>query len=116
MNDDGYARQTQDGPFVVNSVLTSVYGRELAWDFVKANWDALDSLFPKQGLRRMCGGVNALATPELEQDVRDFFESRKIDFGGKILAQYLEQLRIAVTFRERDGAPLSKYLAAFASA
>ena len=108
--------RTQDGPFVVNSVLTSVYGRELAWDFVKANWDALDSLFPKQGLRRMCGGVGALATPELEQDVRDFFESRKIDFGGKILAQYLEQLRIAVTFRERDGAPLSKYLAAFSSA
>ena len=35
------------------------------------------------------------------------------DFGGKTLAQYLEQLRIAVTLRAREGAALSKYLARF---
>jgi puromycin-sensitive aminopeptidase len=38
----------------------------------------------------------------LEQDVRAFFTSRKIDLGGKTLEQYLEQLHIAVQFRERD--------------
>jgi len=42
-----------------------------------------------------------LCKPELEQDVRAFFVDRKIDLGGKTLEQYLEQLRIAVTFRER---------------
>ncbi len=84
-------------------MLTSVYSRELTWDFVKANWDHMDRLFPKQGLRRMCGGIVGLATPELEQDVREFFTSRKIDLGGKTLEQYLEQLRIAVSFREREG-------------
>ncbi|MFY4731072.1 hypothetical protein, partial [Nitrospira sp. BLG_2] len=49
------------------------------------------------------GGIVGLATPELEQDVRDFFASRKIDLGGKTLEQYLEQLRVAVSFREREG-------------
>jgi puromycin-sensitive aminopeptidase len=34
--------------------------------------------------------------------VRTFFTSRKIDLGGKTLEQYLEQLHIAVVFRERD--------------
>ena len=47
------------------------------------------------------GGIVGLATPELERDVREFFASRKIDLGGKTLDQYLEQLRIAVVFRER---------------
>lgn len=94
--------RTQDAPFVVSAVLGNVYGREQAWAFVKTNWDQMDRLFPKQGLRRMCGGVVALATPELEQDVRDFFLSRKIDLGGKTLEQYLEQLRIAVTFHNRE--------------
>jgi puromycin-sensitive aminopeptidase len=55
-----------------------------------------------QGLRRMCGGIVGLATPELEQEVHGFFTSRKIDLGGKTLEQYLEQLRIAVSFRERE--------------
>jgi puromycin-sensitive aminopeptidase len=94
--------RTQDAPFIVSAVLGSVYGRELAWAFVKTNWDQMDQLFPKQGLRRMCGGIVGLATPELEHDVRTFFTSRKIDLGGKTLEQYLEQLRIAVSFRERE--------------
>ncbi|MDH5741322.1 MAG: M1 family metallopeptidase [Nitrospira sp.] len=95
--------RTQDAPFVVAATMTSVHGRELAWEFVKTNWDQMDRLFPKQGLRRMCGGIVSLATPELEQDVRAFFTSRKIDLGGKTLDQYLEQLHIAVSFREREG-------------
>ncbi len=95
--------RTQDAPFIVGAMLLSVYSRELTWDFVKANWVHMDRLFPKQGLRRMCGGIVGLATPELEQDVRDFFASRKIDLGGKTLEQYLEQLRVAVSFREREG-------------
>ncbi len=103
--------RVQDAPFVVSAVLGSVYGRELAWTFVKANWDRMDRLFPKQGLRRMCGGIIGLATPELEQDVRDFFAGRKIDLGGKTLDQYLEQLRITVRFREREARALANVLA-----
>lgn len=102
--------RTQDAPFLVSAVLGNVSGRELAWDFVKANWEKMDQLFPKQGLRRMCGGIVNLATPELERDVRDFFTTRQIDLGGKTLEQYLEQLRIMVTVRERDGAALRRYL------
>ncbi len=95
--------RTQDAPFIVGALMMNVDGREQAWDFVKANWDQMDRLFPKQGLRRMCGGIVGLATPKLEQDVRAFFAARKIDLGGKTLEQYFEQLRIAVSFHEREG-------------
>lgn len=102
--------RTQDAPFLVSAVLGNVSGRELAWDFVKANWEKMDQLFPKQGLRRMCGGIVNLATQELERDVRDFFTTRQIDLGGKTLEQYLEQLRIMVTVREREASVLRRYL------
>jgi len=42
-----------------------------------------------------------LATPNLEKDVHEFFRATGIDLGGKKLAQYLEQLRIAVALHER---------------
>ncbi len=102
--------RTQDGPFVVGAVLMNVYGREQAWEFLTHNWERMDQLFPKQGLRRMCGGIVGLATPALEREVVDFFHSRKIHLGGKTLDQYLEQLRVAVRFRERNGTHLSEYL------
>jgi puromycin-sensitive aminopeptidase len=106
---DGEIR-VQDAPFMVSAVMSNVYGRELGWRFVKTNWDVMDRRFPKQGLRRMCGGITGLGKPELERDVRQFFDARKIDLGGKTLEQYLEQLRIGVSFGERYGGNLAEYL------
>jgi puromycin-sensitive aminopeptidase len=106
--------RTQDAPFVARSLLTSVHGRELAWEFVKSNWDTMERQYPKAGLRRLAEGVVGLATPELERDVHAFFHVRKPEFGGKTLEQYLEQLRIAVRLRERESAALATYLARFA--
>jgi puromycin-sensitive aminopeptidase len=103
--------RTQDAPFVNRSLLMTVHAREQAWRFVKAQWDVMDRLYPKHGLRRMAEGVIGLATPGLERDVHEFFTSRKIDLGGKTLAQYLEQLRIAVALGQREGGPLAGYLA-----
>jgi puromycin-sensitive aminopeptidase len=103
--------RTQDAPFVVSAGLGNVSGRASAWEFVKQHWDEMDRLFPKQGVRRMCGGIVGLVTPELEQDVREFFTARAIDLGGKTLEQYLEHLRIAVVFRERQGPRLKDHFA-----
>ena len=106
--------RTQDAPFVARGMLMSVDTREIAWEFVKAHWDTMDRLYPKHGMRRLAEGVTGLATPELEADVRRFFDATKPQFGGKVLAQYLEQLHLAVTLRRREAAALSGYLAKFA--
>jgi puromycin-sensitive aminopeptidase len=102
--------RTQDAPFVIRSLLASVHGRAAAWSFVQENWDEMNRLYPATGVRRMCEGVTGLATPEWEGQVQRFFAERKIDLGGKTLRQYLEQLRIAVALREREGANLKAYL------
>jgi puromycin-sensitive aminopeptidase len=103
--------RTQDAPFVVRAMLMLVHSREAAWAFVKKQWDTMDRLYPKHGLRRMAEGVIGLAAPELEADVHRFFQERRIDLGGKTLEQYLEQLRVAVTLRAREGAALTRALA-----
>ncbi len=108
--------RTQDAPFVVQKLLMSVYGRDLAWRFLKDHWDEMNRTFPTTGIRRMCDGVVGLATPEYERDVRNFFEQRRIDLGGKTLQQYLEQLHIAVRLRQREERVLHEYLVSFAQA
>jgi puromycin-sensitive aminopeptidase len=102
--------RTQDAPFLLRALLMAVHARELTWGFVKTNWDTMDRLYPKHALRRMAEGVIGLTTPELERDVRGFFAARKIDFGGKTLEQYLEQLHVAVRLGEREGARVARYL------
>jgi puromycin-sensitive aminopeptidase len=76
----------------------------------------MERLYPSlSGLARMCEGITALATPRLEADVRQFFALRTVVLGGKILEQCLEQLRVAVAFREREADGLAMYLAGYST-
>lgn len=106
--------RTQDAPFLVRDLLMGAHSRELAWGFVKEHWEEMERRYPSQsGIRRLCEGITGLATPALERDVRAFFATRNVAFGGKTLLQYLERLRVAVAFQERETAPLEVYLARF---
>jgi len=103
--------RSQDAPFLMRALLAGVHSRGLAWEYLKASWETMARQYPGSAYRRMYEGVTALVSPEWEREVGEFFTSRKIVLGGKTLEQYLEQLRIAVSFQEREGAALAAYLA-----
>jgi puromycin-sensitive aminopeptidase len=103
--------RSQDAPFLIRSMLGSVHARGLAWEFVKEHWDAMARQYPGSAYRRLYEGVTTLVSPEWERDVREFFERNAISLGGKTLEQYLEQLRVAVRFQERESTALAAYLA-----
>jgi len=107
----------QDAPFVVQFLLTSVYGRELAWNFVKCHWEKMSKLYGQKGLSRVCAGVIGLTTPALSQNVNEEVGRVRIEgqplqqyLGGKTLEQHLERLRIFVKLREREEEALQDYL------
>jgi puromycin-sensitive aminopeptidase len=102
--------RSQDAPYLIRSLLMSVYSRGLAWEFVKANYETMARLYPASAYRRMYEGLPALVSPEWERDVHAFFAEHKISLGGKTLEQYLEQLRVAVAFQEREAEALQGYL------
>jgi puromycin-sensitive aminopeptidase len=102
--------RSQDAPFLVRALLSGVHSRELAWEFVKANWEAMARQYPGSAYRRLWEGITALVSPAWEQDAREFFASRGIVLGGKTLEQYLEQLHVAVRLQAREGAALAAYL------
>jgi puromycin-sensitive aminopeptidase len=112
--------RSQDGSRIVQSILTSVYGRKLAWEFVKGHWQEMGLLFGQSGLNRVCQGLIGLSTPELASDVDQQVRMIKIGgqplqryLGGKTLEQILERLRVFVSLREREGENLQDFLAEF---
>lgn len=103
--------RSQDAPFLLRTMLGGVHSRGPAWDFVKEHWQTMAKQYPGSAYRRMYEGVTALISPEWEQDVNEFFPSHGIVLGGKTLEQYVEQLRVAVRFQQRESAALAAYLA-----
>jgi len=77
---------------------------------VKRNWQTMARQYPESAYTRMYEGIAGLVSADSEREVRAFFADNKIDLGGKTLQQYLEQLRVAVAFQEREAEALAAYL------
>jgi puromycin-sensitive aminopeptidase len=102
--------RTQNAPFLIGGLLHNLTGGDLAWQFVKDNWDTIVQRFPDNTHVRMLEGITALSTPELVPDVEQFFKTHEVKQGQKTLEQHLERLRINLAFREREKGKLAGQL------
>ena len=101
--------RTQNAPYLMRSLLMNTDGRELAWAFLQEHWEEMAEKFPDNSVIRMCEGIVALVTPELEAEVTDFFAAHPVPQGGKMMDQHLEKLRVAVACQKREAANLETY-------
>ena len=102
--------RSQDAPFLIRAMLGTVYARGLAWDFVKEHWEAMARHVPGQRVPAAVGGRDRPREPGVGARRERLLHGNKIALGGKTLEQYLEQLRVAVSFQEREAAALQAYL------
>jgi puromycin-sensitive aminopeptidase len=93
--------RTQNAPYLMRNILLNRNARIKAWTFMKEHWDEMLRQYPDNSIPRMAEGIIALATPELEADVRNFFARHPVKQGAKQIEQHLERLHIAVLCRER---------------
>jgi puromycin-sensitive aminopeptidase len=96
--------RTQNAPYLLRNIMMNVHGSELAWNFAKQNWDKIMSSYPDNSIARMCEGITALVSPELEADVQAFFREHPVKQGMKTVAQHMERQRVAVAFKQREAA------------
>jgi puromycin-sensitive aminopeptidase len=103
--------KTQDAPYLLATAVNNEIATETVWNFVKENWQKILEAYPDNGVVRMSSTIiPALDTSAQEKDAKDFFAKHKVKAGDMAISQALEQLRINVLLRERETAPLGKYV------
>ncbi|XP_043920049.1 endoplasmic reticulum aminopeptidase 1-like [Protopterus annectens] len=96
--------KTQDLPFIVVYVSKNPSGFQLAWKFLKKNWDKLVQKFElgSHSLAHMVNGVtNQYSTREMLHEVKSFFESLK-DNGSQLRCVQLAVETIEENIRWMD--------------
>ena len=97
---DGTIR-SQDAGFVIRGCLENRDLGPQAWQFTTTHWDAINHRLPSQAIPRMLGGISALSTPDLANEVQAFLEAHPTPQGQLIVTQHLERLQINVALRGR---------------
>ncbi|XP_047448476.1 endoplasmic reticulum aminopeptidase 1b [Mugil cephalus] len=83
----GEVMKTQDLPDVVVSISKNCHGYELAWDFLRANWNTLIKKFDlgSSTISHMVTGVtNQYSTREMLDEIRSFFGSLTEETGSEM--------------------------------
>ena len=92
---------------VISSVASNLKGRDLAWEFVKANWEELDRRYGEGGfaLMELVSVAGRFTTQERLDDVRAFFDAHPVPGADRSVRQALERVDLNVAFlaRNREG-------------
>lgn len=94
--------RSQNGPFVIASLLSGPMSGAETWKFLIGHWEELLEKFPDNTISRMLSGITALVAEDsyrLESEILSFFDSHKLPSGEKSLRQTLERYKVNLAFR-----------------
>ena len=99
----------QDTIFVVSAVAANHRGRNLAWEFLKEQWDEFDRRYGGGGfgLMRLVAITNAFSSDALRDDVAAFFEAHPTPAAERTIRQALERIQLNTAWLERNRGELA---------
>ncbi len=103
----------QDTIFVVAAVAANNRGKDLAWEFLKEQWDEFDRRYGGGGfgLMRLVAITNGFTTNERRDDVAAFFEAHPTPAAERTIRQALERIALNVAWLDRNRDELANHFA-----
>ena len=102
-----------DTPLAVASVARNPLGRDLTWDFVRANWDEFYRRYGEGGFilaRIVSTATEDFTTLDKAREVEDFFRSNLVEAAKRSINQSVERIRSNALWLERDGEAIASWL------
>ena len=87
-------------------------GKDLAWDFLKANWSEFDRRYGEGGfgLMTLVSIAGRFTTQEKLEDVEKFFTDTPVPAADRTIRQALEAISLNVAWLEKNRGPLAEWL------
>jgi aminopeptidase N len=104
--------RTQDAPYLLRQACANRDNGPVAWDFITAHWDEIESRFPANSLSRLVGGVRTLSDRALADAAEAFLAEHPIPQGELQVRQHVERMWVTVALAEREAARLAAALGA----
>jgi puromycin-sensitive aminopeptidase len=104
--------RSQDTMGVIVQAAGNKNGRDLAWQFVKDNWDEMDRRYGKGGfaIMRIVGITGGFTTMEQHDEVTRFFEEHPAPSAARTIQQSLERIRLNSKWLELNRGPIGEWL------
>ena len=109
--DDGHVR-SQDTIRVMVHIASNPNGSELAWQFLKDNWDEFDRRYGEGGfaIMRLVSIASVFTTREKREEVREFFDTHPVPSAERTIRQALERMSNNIAWLDKNRDTLDDWL------
>ena len=104
--------RSQDTPLALDGITANPFGRQAAWDFLRANWKEFYRRYG-QGfiIARIVSRITQnFTTPDHAREVRAFFDAHPAPAAARAVSQSIEQIEANARWLQRDGAAIEEWL------
>ena len=104
--------RSQDTISVMMGTASNPHGRELAWQFLKDNWDELDRRYGEGGfaIMRLVSIASVFNTTEKREEVREFFDTHPVPSAERTIRQVLERMSNNIAWLDKNRDDLDRWL------
>jgi aminopeptidase N len=106
--DQGKIRQ-QDYVRIFPALLAESPAREIAWDYLKAHWDALAEKVTSFGGSGAVSALGGFCSIEKHDEIKQFFATHRAPGAERALQQSLERITNCIEFKQLQGNNLRKF-------
>ena len=101
--------RTQDAPYPILGTGMNAYGRDLAWDYLKENWEEIDRRYGEGGfmIMRLVSFTSGFTSEEKRQDVEKFFADHPAPAAERSIRQALERISLNIAWLDRNRSELA---------
>ena len=109
--DENHVR-SQDTISVMVASASNPNGRELAWKFLKDNWEEFDRRYGEGGfaIMRLVSIASVFTTPEKREEVKEFFETHPVPSAERTIRQVLERMSNNIVWLDKNRDDLNNWL------
>ena len=106
----------QDSPRLISAVMENPAGRRLAWSFVEAHWEEIETTAGGFNSSSIVEATGSFCDSGLRDDVKQFFSTHKAPSSDRALRQSIERMNNCVAMREQSAEHLNSWLSREAGA
>jgi aminopeptidase N len=107
--DQGKIRQ-QDYVRIFPALLAESPAREIAWDYLKAHWDALAEKVTSFGGSGAVSALGGFCSIEKHDEIKQFFATHRAPGAERALQQSLERITNCIEFKQLQSKNMQKFL------
>ncbi len=85
--------------------------RDLAWKYIKSNWDSVKAQLTTEMGGSLVGATGSFCSADMRDDIQNFFASHKVAASDRALKHAVERINGCIEFRQLQEPNLKKWLA-----